>query len=82
LYRWPAILTIRPPCSFLLAALLDRFAALKFGLAALLFLVGLKMLLADLVHIPTAVSLAAIVLILGAPIGFSFALRRAHRAPG
>lgn len=49
---------------FLLADLVQRFAYLKFGLAALLMLVGVKLLLSDLYHIPIGVSLGAIALIL------------------
>ncbi len=49
---------------FLLADLVQRFSYLKFGLAVLLMLVGVKLLLADLYHIPIGVSLGAIALIL------------------
>jgi tellurite resistance protein TerC len=45
---------------FLLAGLMDRFAYLKLGLAAVLGFVGLKMLLADLIEIPIAASLGII----------------------
>jgi tellurite resistance protein TerC len=48
-----------------------RFRHLHYGLAALLVFVGAKMLLEDVVHIPLAVSLGAIVAILGAAIGAS-----------
>jgi tellurite resistance protein TerC len=53
---------------FLLADLVKRFQYLKFGLAVLLVLVGVKLLLADLYHIPIGVSLGAIALILTAAI--------------
>jgi tellurite resistance protein TerC len=45
---------------FLLAGLMDRFAYLKLGLAAVLGFVGLKMLLANLIEIPIAASLGII----------------------
>jgi tellurite resistance protein TerC len=53
---------------FLLAGMLDRFGQLKVGLAAVLALVGVKMLIADVYEIPVWASLAAIVLILGGSI--------------
>lgn len=49
---------------FLLADLMHRFIYLKIGLAALLVWVGVKMLLLDIVKIPTGISLAVIALIL------------------
>jgi len=52
-----------------------RFHYLQYGLAALLVFVGAKMLLEDVVHLPVAVSLGAIVAILGAAIGASLARR-------
>ena len=65
---------------FLLAGAVDRFRYLKPGLAALLVFAGLKILLADIVPIPIALSLAAIVAILGTAIGASlFADRRDER---
>ncbi|MBC7559190.1 MAG: TerC family protein [Dermatophilaceae bacterium] len=45
---------------FLLADLMHRFVYLKAGLAAILILVGVKMLLIDIWKVPIAVSLAAI----------------------
>jgi tellurite resistance protein TerC len=48
-----------------------RFHYLHYGLATLLVFVGAKMLLEDVVHLPVAVSLGAIVAILGAAIGAS-----------
>jgi tellurite resistance protein TerC len=49
---------------FLLADLLDRFVHLKLGLAFVLMWVGVKMLLLDVVHVPTPLSLAVVVTIL------------------
>jgi tellurite resistance protein TerC len=51
---------------FLVAGLVDRFAYLKVGLAAVLVFVGAKMLLVEVVKVPALVSLAVIVAILGA----------------
>ncbi|MEO8519575.1 MAG: TerC family protein [Dermatophilaceae bacterium] len=45
---------------FLLADLMHRFVYLKAGLAAILIVVGIKMLLIDIWKVPIAVSLAAI----------------------
>ncbi len=45
---------------FMLAGMIDRFVYLKVGLAVVLVLVGVKMLLADVVHIPVWISLAVI----------------------
>jgi tellurite resistance protein TerC len=49
---------------FLLADLVKRFYYLKFGLAVLLVLVGIKLLVADFYHVPIGFSLGAIALIL------------------
>jgi tellurite resistance protein TerC len=56
---------------FVLAGMLGRFRYLNVGLAAVLVFVGAKMLLADLWHIPVALSLGVIVLVLGAAVGAS-----------
>jgi tellurite resistance protein TerC len=45
---------------FLLADLVDRFVYLKLGLAVVLAWVGLKLMLVEVVHVPTAVSLAVV----------------------
>lgn len=45
---------------FLLADVADRFELLKYGLAAVLMFIGVKMLLLDLYKIPTAVSLGVV----------------------
>jgi tellurite resistance protein TerC len=57
---------------FLLDGLADRFAYLHYGLAVLLVFIGAKMLLEDVVHLSLAVTLPAIVAILGASIAASF----------
>lgn len=51
---------------FLLAKMMDRFIYLKSGLAIVLGFVGAKMMLRDLVEIPTLLSLGIIVGVLGA----------------
>jgi tellurite resistance protein TerC len=56
---------------FILAGMLDKFIYLKPGVAFILVFVGLKMTLSAWVHIPTALSLAVIVLTLGAAVGLS-----------
>lgn len=61
---------------FLLAGLVGRFRYLKVGLAALLVAVGIKMLIADVVEVPPALSLAIIVAILGAAVWASIAANR------
>jgi tellurite resistance protein TerC len=52
---------------FLLARVLHRMQELKVGLAGVLVFVGLKMLLADVVHVSPAASLAVILGLLGVP---------------
>jgi tellurite resistance protein TerC len=56
---------------FILAGMLDKFIYLKPGVAFILVFVGLKMTLSAWVHIPTALSLALIVLTLAAAVGLS-----------
>jgi tellurite resistance protein TerC len=56
---------------FLLRGMMDRFRYLNYGLAAILAFVGTKMLLSDVWHMPTWVSLGAIVGCLAAAVGAS-----------
>lgn len=49
---------------FALAGIVDLFVYLKYGVAVILFYVGVKMLISDLYHIPTYISLGFIVLCL------------------
>jgi tellurite resistance protein TerC len=63
---------------FLLRGMLDRFHYLNYGLAAILAFVGVKMLLTDVWHMPTGLSLAIIVGCLAAAVGASLL----RRAPG
>jgi tellurite resistance protein TerC len=53
---------------FALAGMKDRFRYLDRGLAAILTFVGVKMLLLEVYHVPTAVSLTVIAVILGVTI--------------
>src|SRR6266699_5380633 len=56
---------------FLLANLMDRFIYLKTGLALVLTFVGIKMITADYLPVPTPISLAVIVSTLVATIAIS-----------
>ncbi|MFN8224055.1 MAG: TerC/Alx family metal homeostasis membrane protein [Gaiellales bacterium] len=56
---------------FVLQGMAARFAYLKLGLAAVLVLIGLKLLAVDVVKVPVWASLAAIVAVLGGSIAFS-----------
>jgi tellurite resistance protein TerC len=62
---------------FVLASMLDKFVYLKPGVAFILVFVGLKMTLSAWVQIPTALSLAVIVITLAAAVLLS--LRRSAR---
>ena len=56
---------------FVLASMLDRFVYLKPGVAFILVFVGLKMTLSGWIQIPTALSLAVIVVALGSAVALS-----------
>lgn len=62
---------------FLLADLLDRFIYLKLGLALVLMWVGVKMLLLEVIHVPTLISLGVIALILTVAVVASLRATRA-----
>lgn len=49
---------------FALAGMAELFEFMKYGIALILFFVGLKMLISDLIHIPTTYSLIVITLFL------------------
>jgi tellurite resistance protein TerC len=51
---------------FLLADVADRFHLLKYGLAMVLTFIGAKMLIAPWYHVPTAASLAVVVILISA----------------
>ena len=56
---------------FVLAGAMDRFTFVRYGLAALLVFIGLKMVLAPVLTIPILASLPAIATIIGASIAVS-----------
>lgn len=56
---------------FVLVGAIDRFTYLKYGLAALLVFIGLKMLFAPVLALPILVSLAVIAAIIGISIAIS-----------
>lgn len=49
---------------FALAGIMQLFYYLKYGLSAILVLIGLKMLLSDVIHVPVAFSLGIVVVVL------------------
>ncbi|NKI72967.1 TerC family protein [Dickeya sp. CFBP 2040] len=49
---------------FLLAGVAQKFSMLKYGLAVILIFIGIKMMLIDLFHIPVAMSLSVVAVIL------------------
>ena len=61
---------------FLLADLVHRFVYLKLGLSAVLVWVGIKMLLLDVVKIPTTVSLAVVASIIAVAVAASLIATR------
>lgn len=56
---------------FLLAAVVERFVYLKYGLAVVLTFIGVKMLLHDVYKVPVLASLAVITLLIGGSIAIS-----------
>jgi tellurite resistance protein TerC len=65
---------------FLLVGVMDRFVYLSQGLAVILGIIGVKMLLIDVWHVPIWVSLSAIVVVLGATAWLS--IRATPHRPG
>lgn len=61
---------------FALAGLVDLFVYLKYGVAIILFYVGIKMLLSDIYKIPTEISLMIILIFLGGSILLSLIKKR------
>jgi len=61
---------------FLLAGIMDKFIYLQTGLAAVLTFIGVKMLIVRWIHIPTAMSLGIVALILALSIVLSLLLPR------
>jgi tellurite resistance protein TerC len=66
---------------FLLAGIMDRFHYLKLGLSAVLAFIGVKMLVADWVHIPTPLSLGIVFGILAAAVVVSLVHKPPHPEP-
>lgn len=64
---------------FLLARVLDRMQELKIGLAGVLVFVGMKMLVADFVHISSGLSLAITSTLLAVPGAIAFLRARRSR---
>jgi tellurite resistance protein TerC len=58
---------------FLLAGVMDKFRYLKYGLGAVLVVIGGKMVASDVYHMPIAISLLIIVLLIGGSIIYSLA---------
>lgn len=56
---------------FLLAGVMDTFRYLKYGLGSVLVVIGGKMVASDVYHMPIALSLGIIVLLIGGSIVFS-----------
>jgi tellurite resistance protein TerC len=65
---------------FLLASMARRFVYLQPGLALVIIFVGVKMAIAQFLHIPVALSLAVVLFLLGTSIVAS--LLRTRRRPG
>lgn len=63
---------------FVFANIIHKFYYLKLGLAVILTFVGIKMLVADLYHIPTWASLVFIALVLGGAVIASIVRARRH----
>ena len=61
---------------FMLAGMAEKFSLLKYGLAAILVFIGIKMLIMKFVHIPVGLSLAVIASILLITIGINLWLIR------
>ncbi len=66
---------------FLLAGIIHKFHYLQLGLSVVLVFIGVKMLLADIYHVPTAVSLGVIALVLGASVAGSLIWPRRVEEP-
>lgn len=67
---------------FALASGLEAFRYLDEGLAGVLGFVGVKMLLSDVVHVPTPISLGIVVTILAVAIGMSLKFPKQADTPG
>jgi tellurite resistance protein TerC len=63
---------------FLLAGVMDKFYYLKPGLIAILIFIGIKMIISEILDIPTPVSLAVVMGILGIALLMSFIRAKKH----
>ena len=61
---------------FALAGVVDMFIYLKYGVALILFYVGVKMMISEWYHIPTEISLAVILIVLAGSVVLSLLLRK------
>jgi tellurite resistance protein TerC len=66
---------------FLLAGMMDQFHYLKVGLGLVLAFIGVKMLIADFVHVPIEISLGVVVALLGGGVGASLLWPAKGREP-
>jgi tellurite resistance protein TerC len=66
---------------FLLADMADRFLLLKYGLAAVLVFIGVKMVLIDVYKIPVGFSLAVVASFIGISIWLSLRKEKRERPP-
>lgn len=66
---------------FALAGIMDRFAYLKYGLAAVLVFVGAKMCASGAYHLPAWLSLSVIASLLGGSVAASFLASRGEDEP-
>jgi tellurite resistance protein TerC len=62
---------------FMLGDVVHRYAYIKYGLAVVLVFIGGKMLLTDLYHVPTLISLVVVASAITGSIGFSILRARA-----
>ena len=67
---------------FLLADMADRFSLLKYGLAAVLVFIGVKMVLIDIYKIPIGFSLAVVATFIGTSIWLSLRKEQRERPAG
>lgn len=63
---------------FLLAGVMEKFYYLKPGLIAILMFIGIKMMVSEIIEIPTTVSLMVVLGILGFVLALSFVRARKH----
>jgi len=61
---------------FALAGIVDLFIYLKYGVALILFYVGMKMMISEWYHIPTEISLAVILIVLAGSVVLSLIFRK------